>query len=344
MSYGRQGRHCGGMATSEQLARWVAAGLIDSGQADRIKAFEATRVDREPPATQAAPGAGRVPVIAEAMGYVGVTVVLVAGLLTAEPAWPRWSTGLRLTLIAAVTVALAVAGAAVPAERDPVWRRLRGLAWLLSVVGLALFAAGLADWVWHLSDQHVGLVTAGAATAYSLVLWLRHTIVPQHLALFVAVTSLTGVVIAEPDVPSWWPGIGIWLVSATWLIAGSRGWLRPVAAALPVAGVGMLVGSELVIDAAGFRSQEAVIAIGYLFGFAAVGGLLSAGIRLHRIGPLVVSAVGILYFLPEAARRYLPGSFAIPVAVFAVGVLLVALAVRLSRWRTGHAPAGLRGG
>jgi hypothetical protein len=264
-------------------------------------------------------------------------------LLAAEPAWPHWPAGLRLTLIAAVTVALAVAGAAVPAGRDPVWRRLRGLAWVLSVVGLALFAAGLADWVWHLSDQHVGLVTAGAATAYSLMLWLRHTIVPQHLALFVAVASLTGVVIAEPGVPSWWPGIGVWLVSAAWLIAGSRGWLRPVAAALLVAGVGMLVGSELVIDAAEFRSQEAVIAIGYLLAFAAVGGLLGAGIRLRRIGPLVVSAVGILYFLPEAARRYLPGSFAIPVAVFAAGVLLVALAARLARWRTGHASAGERG-
>ena len=332
------------MATSEQVARWVAAGLIDSGQADRIEAFEAARVDREPPATQAAPVTRRVPVIAEAVGYVGVAIVLVAGLLAAEPAWPHWSTGLRLTLIAAVTVALAVAGAAVPAGRDPVWRRLRGVAWVLSVVGLALFAAGLADWVWHLSDQHVGLVTAGAATAYSLMLWLRHTIVPQHLALFVAVTSLTGVVIAEPGVPSWWPGIGVWLVSATWLIGGSRGWLRPVAAALAVAGVGMLAGSELVIDAAESRSQEAVIAIGYLLAFAAVGGLLGAGIRLHRIGPLVVSAAGILYFLPEAARRYLPGSFAIPVAVFAVGVFLVALAVRLARWRTGYSSAGSRAG
>ena len=133
-------------------------------------------------------------------------------------------------------------------------------------------------------------------------------------------------------------------MSATWLIAGSRGWLRPVAAALPVAGVGMLVGSELVIDAAESRSQEAVIAIGFLLAFAAVGGLLGAGIRLHRIGPLVVSAAGILYFLPEAARRYLPGSFAIPVAVFAVGVFLVALAVRLARWRTGYSSAGSRGG
>jgi len=331
------------MATSEQLARWVTAGLIDSGQADRIKAFEATRVDREPPATQAAPATRRVPVIAEAVGYVGVTIVLVAGLLAAEPAWPHWSTGLRLTLIAAVTVALAVAGAAVPTGRDPVWRRLRGLAWLLSVVGLALFAAGLADWVWHLSDQHIGLVTAGAATAYSLVLWLRHTTVPQHLALFAAVTSLTAVVIAEPGTPSWWPGIGVWLVSATWLIAGSRGWLRPVAAALPAAGAGMLIGSELVIDAAESGSQEAAIAIGYLLAFAAVAGLLVAGIRLHRIGPLVVGAAGIVYFLPEAVRQYLPGSFAIPVAVCAAGVLLVALAVRLARWRTGHASAGERG-
>ena len=48
--------------------------------------------------------------------------------------------------------------------------------------------------------------------------------------------------------------------------------------------------------------------------------------------------------LPEAARRYLPGTFAIPVAVFAAGVLLVALAGRLARWRTGYSSAGLRKG
>src|SRR5215472_6708957 len=284
------------MATSEQLARWVAAGLIDSGQANRIMAFEATPAGQEPSATQAVRNPRRLPLIAEAVAYVGVTIALAAGLLAAEPAWPHWPAGLRLTLMAAVTIALAVAGATSPAGRGPVWRRLRGLAWLLSVVGLALFAAGLADLVWHLSDQRIGLVAASAATAYSLALWARHPSVPQQLALFAAVASLTRAAIAEPHVPPWWPGAGVWLVSAAWLIAGSRGWLRPVAAALPAAGAGMLIGSELVIDAAESGSQEAVIAIGYLLAFAAVAGLLVAGIRLHRIGPLVMSAAGIVYF------------------------------------------------
>src|SRR5262249_60276990 len=96
--------------------------------------------------------------------------------------------------------------------------------------------------------------------------------------------------------------------------------------------------------AAGPRAQEAVIALGSLLAFPAIGGRLGAGIRLRRIGPLVVGAAGIVYFLPEAARRYLQGSFAIPVAVFAAGVLLVALAVRLARWRTGYASAGERAG
>jgi len=328
------------METSEQLGRWVTAGLIDSGQATRISTFEDSRAGRETPATRAARAQRRSPLIAEAVAYVGVTIALAAGWLAAEPAWPRWPVGLRLTLIAAVTIVLAVAGATSPAERDPAWRRLRGLAWLLSVLGLAFFATGLADWVWHLSDQRIGLITASAATAYSLALWARHPSVPQHLALFVAVASLTGVAIAELRVQPWWPGVGLWLVSAAWLIAGSHGWLRPVAAALPAAGAGLLAGSELVIGAAESRSQQAVIAIGYALAFAAIAGLLGAGIRKYRIGPVVVSAAGILYFLPEAASRYLPGSFAMPVAVFAAGVLLLALALRMARLRTGHPSAG----
>ena len=46
---------------------------------------------------------------------------------------------------------------------------------------------------------------------------------------------------------------------------------------------------------------------------------------------------------PRALGRTATGSFAIPVAVCAAGVLLVALAVRLARWRTGHASARERG-
>ena len=106
--------------------------------------------------------------IAEAVAYADVTIALAAGLLSAEPTWPQRPARLRLARIAAVTVALAVADATVPTGCDPVWRRLRGLACLLSVLSLALFAEGLADWVWHLSDQPMRLVTAGPATAYSL--------------------------------------------------------------------------------------------------------------------------------------------------------------------------------
>jgi len=324
------------MTTSELLARWVSAGLLDDTQANRIRAFEAARAGLEPRATQADRAPRRSPLIAEAVAYVGVTIAIAAGWLAAEPAWPHWPAGLRLTLLATVTIALAVAGATSPAGRGPAWRRVRGMAWLLSVLGMALFAAGLADWVWHLSDQHIGLVTAGAATAYSLALWARHPSVPQHLALFTSVASLTGVAIAEPRVPPWWPGIGLWLVSAAWLIAGSNGWLRPVTAALPAAGAGMLAGSELVIGAAESRSQQVLIAIGYTLALAAIAGLLGAGIRMSRIGALAVGAAGILYFLPEAASRYLPGSFATPVAVLAAGVLLVALAIRMARRATRH--------
>ena len=78
------------MATSEELARWVAAGLIDSAQADRIDTFEeTTRIDSAPPATQTAQAARRLPLIAEAVAYVGVMIALTAGLLAAEPAWPH---------------------------------------------------------------------------------------------------------------------------------------------------------------------------------------------------------------------------------------------------------------
>src|SRR5437016_661183 len=97
------------------LGRWVAAGLITDDQAERIAAAEVVL----------APVSRRRALVAEALGYLGAALTLVAGFATVELLWPGIPTGAQLACAAAGALALFLIGIAVPAGEDPAFRRLR---------------------------------------------------------------------------------------------------------------------------------------------------------------------------------------------------------------------------
>ena len=306
------------------LARWVAEGLISQEQAGRIAAAEAARAGQRP-----GPAAGhRTSLAVEALGYTGGVLAIAAGFLALRDLWPGIPAPAQLGFAGAAAVALGLGGAALRDRRDPALGRLCGVLWLMSVASLAGAAAILTAEILHLAGEPAAFTSAAAAACYAAALWLLRRNALQHLALFATTTALVGAGVswAWPGLRAWGPGLGIWVLSALWWLAVSRGYLGPRPAGDVAAALGLLVGAQLTME----------LAAGHVLAVATVAGLLIAGVAVRRVWLVALGAVGVLLVVPQTAVRYLPASAGAPLAVFVVGLTLVAVAVWLARHRTPH--------
>lgn len=309
----------------EQLERWLAEGLIDAGQAVRIEVAEAARArPLSQPAAQArteSPPAvsfsSRTPLVVEALGYLGGTLAIVAGLITAPMLWPRIPTVAELAIAAIATAAFGIAGGVLRVGDSPSFLRLRSVLWLMSAIGFSAFMAILTTQTWDLGDDSAALVTALAVTAYAVPMWWRTRATLQHLAMFAGAAGVTGTAIASAGLPGWVPGLGIWGLGILWALAVYRGYLVPHTVGYAVAGIAMLTGAQITMDAAA----------GPTLALVTVAGLLAAGVLLHRIVLLGLGSAGVVVLVPQIMTRYLPTSIGAPLAVCAVGLILVGVAL-----------------
>lgn len=320
----------------EQLERWLAEGLIDAGQAVRIEVAEGARARQlsRPAAGQAGADSPRAfsfsrrtPLVVEALGYLGGTLVIVAGLITAPMLWPRIPAVAELTIAAVATAAFGIAGGVLRVGDSPSFLRLRSVLWLMSAIGFSAFMAVLTTQAWDLGDDSAALVTALAVTAYAVPLWWRTRATLQHLVMFAGAAGVTGTAIASAGLPGWAPGLGIWGLGTLWALAVYRGYLVPRTAGYAVAGIAMLTGAQITMGAAA----------GPALALVTVAGLLAAGVLLHRIVLLGLGSAGVVVLVPQIMTRYLPTSIGAPLAVCAVGLILVGVACGSLRRRAGRA-------
>jgi hypothetical protein len=346
----------------EQLARWVAGGLIDAGQSARIEAAESARAAGpcvsaagegtpagaapqpvaapparrgrpaaavQPPAT--APAAGSAsgrrasPLVVEAFGYLGGALAVAAGVVAVRQVWPDSPLAAQLALTAATAAALGAGGALIPAGGDAAFVRLRSALWVMSTACLGAFTGVLVAGVWDLDVTSAVTLAAGVATGYAVVLWLRTRAAVQQLALFAAatVTAGAGIARADPALRAWGPGLGVWALSALWAVAAHRRYLGPPNPGYAAAGIGLLAGTQMATP----------IAAGHVLAIATVAALLTAGVLLRRAWLLAIGAIGVIQVVPQTAVRYLSRPAAAPLAVFAAGLVLLTVALWLSRRR-----------
>ena len=168
---------------------------------------------------------------------------------------------------------------------------------------------------------------------------LRYRSAPQHLAAFGAAVAVleTGIDRIDPRAGTFLFGVAVWVFAAAWGIAVCRGRLVPTPVGTPLSGAGALAGAIIAMD------QSA----GVLLAITTVAGLFAGGVWMDQVPLIGIGAAGTLYVVPDAAARYLPGSAAAPLAVAAVGLVLLGVALWLARQRTkdpaGHAANGHRG-
>ena len=303
----------------EQLDRWTAAGLIDSGQASRIEAAEQARAISQP--------RRRLPLVAEVLGYLGAVLAAAAIAVALRQVWKHVPPGAWLAFTAVVAVGLLVAGALVLAEADPAFGRLRSVLWLLATASTAAFATVLTSKFLHLSDSSVALSAETAWLVCAIPLWwLTRSPVQQAVAFGGAIAlTETGLDRIDPHAGPFAYGLALWILAVAWGAAVARGFLMPRVTGLLLSGVGALVGATIAMSADN--------PLGQLLALLTVAGLLAAGIAAHRVLLIAIGAAGTLFVIPAAANRYLPGSLAAPLAVATVGLVLLTIAMWLARQR-----------
>ncbi|HET7487800.1 MAG TPA: DUF2157 domain-containing protein [Acidimicrobiales bacterium] len=309
----------------ERLAGWVAAGLVDGEQAERIRAWEAAR-----PVARPRPARGsRVPAVGEALGYLGGMLAVLGLVLVVARSWSDASTAARLVLSASAALGLFAAGALVHEAADAALARLRWFLWLGSTAAAAVLAGVVAvDLVGADSPATVTLACALAAAGESLALWrLRDRPVQQATALggiAVAAGAAAAALFGTPGAA----GPALWAVGAAWVAAGyGHRTLRPlltegIGAAFLFAGAAFVAGTWpgiglpfVVVTAFGLLALSFVPPLARTRGEEAVFGAVGAVALFEG----ALSAVG--YFASHAGGPT-------GVAVWAVGIGLLVVGDR----------------
>ncbi len=320
-----------------QLDRWVAAGLLSADQADAIAEHEGARaltrgtvVTASPPPAASAPRR-RIPVVAEALGYIGGILGTVGLVLLIGRYWDDMATVARVGIAGTAAVALVCAGWVVHEALDPALARLRWTLWLASTAATALCAFVIADRALELHpDERIALVIAAAIAFESAVLWWNRPRPIQQITTFAGLAVATGLLFEEftSDTIT---GAALWLLGVTGLMLGVRrlttlptitlatGAIITVVGTFVVASVNEGVGLPLVcLDAGallalalapdrGLSSRRDRIALGTIGTIALLQGLPQTLVWFGRDAGIatgfVVWAIGALLLVVAAHRR-----------------------------------------
>jgi hypothetical protein len=317
-------------AVPDPVSAWVAEGIITEEQADRIRAREGGRVL----APAARPSV--MPLVIEALGYLGGALVVVATILIAGQYWEDMSDAVRLSLLGAAAVVLLVVGSFVPARLGDLGARMRSVVWLVSTGAVAGF---LGVWGSQVADLHgtdLGLVVTAGTASYATVLFLVRPALLQQLAMMGLLGGTAIALLAKFVESDNWPGVGLWVVGAAWLLLGQAGVLRPVQLARAGGAAMMVLGTMMTAS----NGADA----GIVFSLATVAVVIVLAVAFSDLVLLAVGALGAIRAIIVAVNEWFPNSLAAAIALLLVGGGLVATAIWIARRRARRAPPNAAAG
>ena len=298
----------------EQLSRWLNAGFITDEQASQIQAFETARAEH-----QQRP----VPLIVEALGYLGGALAVIAVLILAQEFWADLELWGRIALLGTVTLGLLVSGWVLRDSALEAVRRLAGFLWMFAAVGVAFTFGILSADGFDSSPETAALVGSLAAAAFGLLLWKLRTESLQQLAFFAAVAAAAMSVVGVADWPEEFFGLSMWAIGTVWLFLTWGTAIRPEATGYALGGAGSLLGAQMMsFNEAGWP---------VVLGVVVAGALIVASVTLRQIILLALGAAGVFIFVPQVVFHFFGDSLGAPVALLLSGAALIAGAVALAR-------------
>jgi hypothetical protein len=293
--------------------------LITDEQARRILEAEEGGGPAQAPERAVSP-------VAEALGYVGGALVVVAAVTLTGRYWTELPVGGRIAIALVAAALLLGIGAAVPQAHDA-GRRLRAVTWTLSVVALGFGVGVLTDEVLGLSSETQALLTGAACAVYAALLWWRLRVALLHLVLAAAVFVTIGAATTLlPGDDGELAGLAIWGAGIVWLLLGWGDLLPPWQAADVAGAAAAIVGAAVTLD-----EYSRVAHIEYWGPVPAVltmVGLVAAGVAVRDLWLTGAGTVATLTPVPALSQKWFPDTLAAPITLLVAGALLVTLAVR----------------
>ena len=293
-------------------------------------------------------GALRVSLLTEAVAYLGVILLLVGAVTAISQRWndiTRWG---QVGVFAAAAVFFLLVGIIVRQVSEPAIQRMVGVAWFLSVVGVA-GAVWLAMYHVHWNTDAVTTLAMGAAvTVYAAALWLVRRRALQNLALFAGlVITILGIadiitvplgtgsavpVSPAPNLPTPLLAIAfpLWVFGLAWAGLGWQRYVEPVWVTIPSGVILALIAPSFAAGHYGWM---------YVIGIATAAAAMAASVPLRNTPLLALGALTMFGYVTSVAARYLHQSLGGPSALAITGLLIIGLAVVSARlMRATHPP------
>lgn len=308
---------------NKQLAQWLEAGIISPEQAElmRHSAVQSPRAGSDDEG-------GRIPIVAEILGYVGAALAIWAVLFLVSEFWEDLSDWSRAGLFGVLALVLFVSGRGILGHEEPALRRLSSVLWAGSVVALAGALFIVFDPILGVSVEATWtLIGATCSVAGGLLLW-RQTMPAQQIVLFAsALTTIMWFMnlIIDPELYVY--GLVAWGLGLIWIAMARAGLLAPLGTAVVLGAITMLYGAQLIIIEGGADS------LGIILGLATAALFAIVGVSLRDRLTIILGAVGIFWFVPQAMFHFFGDAFGGMLALFVTGLVIIGLAIWFTRHR-----------
>jgi Predicted membrane protein (DUF2157) len=298
------------------LARWEASGIITASQVENIRRFE-TSVGSKP----------RVPLIAEALGYLGTALVLSAALAFAAQFWSELHVAVRIALLLAVTAFLLFGGWAIRNSGEAAFRRLASFLWLAAVAGAGFLADVISTDALDI-DTGYSLPIGIAMTLLASALWVKRRTAPQLVGVFGGIAFL---IAGISDVLGGDEAFGIllWGTGVLALVLARLDYISPERTAHALSSIAVLAGAQWAAVEIFSHTEGWALALGLASALA----LQALSVPWRSLVLLAFGSAGVLLFLPQIVDEYLGDAVGGATALLAVGVAILGMAVVVVRLR-----------
>ncbi len=300
-----------------RLDDWVGAQLISPDQADAIRARERA----------AGGGDSRLPLVAEALGYVGATLALTAVGILLGQYWDRFADLAQQLVAGLLTLLLLGAGWTLRERSHPAIQRLVSLLWFLGVSAFAWTVGLVAYRTAGIREAALGITVGAAVAVVGGVLWRLRSRSLQLIAMTAGVLTVAVSLLAAPDayVGPLFFGVAVYGLGLVWALLGWGEVLTPSPTALVLGFLGLGVGAQIM------AIEDPWWWIGSTVGIVTAGALVVGSVLTRRVLLLAFGAVGIFVFVPELIFRLFADTLGAPITLLVTGMLLVVAALGLAR-------------